>query len=116
MPEDPTEKARYFPKTALQLRPDVEGAKMWAVGLEKTLFTYFEVEPHSRFEWHAHESEQITMVLDGALFFEVDTRTICVEAGEVIAIPSSVPHAVSTRERPARAVDAWSPIPPHYDS
>jgi len=52
----------YFPRDVLRLSPDVPGAKMWAVALKSTMLTYFEVEPHSRFERHSHESEQITMV------------------------------------------------------
>jgi quercetin dioxygenase-like cupin family protein len=62
------------------------------------------------FRAHAHESEQITMVLEGELFFNVDGRTVRVGKGEVIAVPANVRHAVHTLERPARAIDAWSPV------
>ena len=114
MATDPSKTAQYYPREQLRLQADVEGAKMWAVALEKTMFTYFEVEPHSRFERHDHESEQITMVLEGALFFEVDSGVIRVGAGEVIALPSFVPHAVFTQDEPAKAVDAWSPVREMY--
>jgi quercetin dioxygenase-like cupin family protein len=87
---------------------------MWAVSLRRTMFTYFEVEPNCRFESHRHRSEQITMVLAGELFFQMADRTECVRAGEVIAIPSFVEHAVFTRRKRTRAVDAWSPILPKY--
>jgi len=108
--------ARYFPKEALRLQPDIPGARMWAVALERTMLTYFEVDPHSRFERHSHESEQITMVLKGELFFEMDERVVRVQAGEVIAIPSSVPHAVFTKELSVEAVDAWSPLIGKYET
>jgi quercetin dioxygenase-like cupin family protein len=114
MAGDPAKTAHYYPREKLRLQADVDGAKMWAVALEKTMFTYFEVEPHCRFERHEHESEQITMVLEGDLYFEVDTRVLCVGAGEVIAIPSSVPHAVFTKDKPVKAVDAWSPVMEMY--
>jgi quercetin dioxygenase-like cupin family protein len=87
---------------------------MWAVSLARTMLTYFEVAPQSRFEPHSHESEQITMVLTGELFFEVDGVVHGIKAGEVIAIPSSVPHAVWTAALPATAVDAWSPVMAKY--
>ncbi len=87
---------------------------MWAVSLQRTMFTYFEIEPNCRFERHRHPSEQITMVLAGELFFQLADRTECVRAGEVIAIPSSVEHAAFTRKKRARAVDAWSPIRAKY--
>ncbi|MGA3282436.1 MAG: hypothetical protein ABSD50_15820 [Smithella sp.] len=57
-----------FIKDLLQLQPDVEGAKMWAVALEKTMLTYFEIESNSKFDMHSHTSEQITMVLEGNYF------------------------------------------------
>ena len=98
----------------LRLRPDVPGARMWAVSLEHTMLTYFEVEPRSRFDSHSHESEQITMVLTGELFFEIGGVVHRVKAGEVIAIPSSVPHTVWTEESPVTAVDAWSPVMKKY--
>ena len=61
---------QYYPKEILQLKPAIKGAKMWAVALQKTMFTYFEAEPNCIFEKHSHESEQITMVLEGKLYFE----------------------------------------------
>ncbi len=106
--------ALYFSKKSLRLKRDVPGAKMWAVSLQRTMFTYFEVEPNCRFESHRHRSEQITMVLAGELFFQMADRTECVRAGEVIAIPSFLEHAVFTRRKGARAVDAWSPVLPKY--
>jgi quercetin dioxygenase-like cupin family protein len=106
--------ASYFPREALLLKPDVPGARVWGVALDKTLLTYFEVEPHCRFERHHHESEQITMVLEGELFFELDAATYCVRQGDVIAIPSNLPHAVFTTDKHVKAVDAWSPVMPQF--
>ena len=57
MDSDQEKTAQYFPRDELRLQADGEGVKMWAVALEKTMFTYFEVEPHCRFERHHHESE-----------------------------------------------------------
>ncbi|MFQ5901523.1 MAG: cupin domain-containing protein [Thermodesulfobacteriota bacterium] len=78
------------------------------------MFTYFEVEPNSRFKMHSHDSEQITMILKGELFFEIAERTICIKEGEVIAIPSNSSHAAFTREQSVKAVDAWSPVMDKY--
>ncbi len=98
----------------LRMRPDVPGARMWAVSLQNTMLTYFEVEPRSRFATHSHESEQITLVLSGELFFDVQGTVHRINAQEVIAIPSSVPHAVWTEESRVTAVDAWSPVMRKY--
>jgi protein-tyrosine-phosphatase len=101
---------QFFGKESLPLRTDSSGARFWAVAFRKAMLTYFEVPAHKRFDWHQHDSEQITLVLNGELFFEVANQVVCVGAGEVIAISSNVPHAVFTSAHAAKAVDAWSPI------
>ena len=107
-------KMRYHPKESLCLTNDVPGARQWAVSLDQTMLTYFEVDPECRFESHSHESEQITMVMEGVLCFEQDGNVIAVKAGEVIAIPANAPHAVFTGDAAVKAVDAWSPIMNKY--
>jgi len=107
-------KIQYYPKKKLQLKPAVPGARMWGVSLDNTLLTYFEIDSDSKFDKHTHESEQITMVLEGELFFELEEETICVKKGEVIAIPSMAPHGAFTKESPVKAVDAWSPVMDKY--
>ena len=101
---------RHYTSGELALRQDVPGARFWSVSLEHSMLTWFEVEPHSRFEEHRHSSEQITLVLSGALRFEIDGRRIVARAGEVVAIPADVPHAVESLNQPVTAVDAWSPV------
>lgn len=105
---------RYYAKESLCLTDDVPGARQWAVSLDQTMLNYFEVDPDCRFESHTHESEQITMVLEGVLYFEQVGKVIGVKAGEVIAIPANAPHAVFTREEAVKAVDAWSPAMAKY--
>ena len=104
----------YYPKQKLKMKPDVPGAKMWAVGLKKTMLTYFQIEANSRFEMHSHKSEQITMVLEGDLYFKSDGIEICVSEGEVIAVPSKTLHSVYTKDKSVKAVDAWSSVRKEY--
>lgn len=104
----------YYSREILRLNADVPGAAMWAVALKNTMFTYFEIAPNSRFEVHRHESEQITMVLEGKLFFESGDKVIAVGKGEVIALPSNIPHAAYTTDKAVKAVDAWSPVRDKY--
>ena len=47
---------------------------------------------------HKHENEQITFVLEGALEFQIDGRTVMVRAGEVLVIPSWMPHSAVAAE------------------
>lgn len=47
---------------------------------------------------HSHENEQITYILEGALKFIVQETEILVRAGEVLVIPSHVPHSAEALE------------------
>jgi quercetin dioxygenase-like cupin family protein len=48
---------------------------------------------------HSHENEQITYVLEGALRFTLgDGRVITVGAGQVLVIPSNMPHQAEALE------------------
>jgi quercetin dioxygenase-like cupin family protein len=48
---------------------------------------------------HSHENEQITYVLEGALRFTMgDGRVITVSAGQVLVIPSNMPHKAEVLE------------------
>jgi amino-acid N-acetyltransferase len=102
--------ARWYPKDVLELAPDVAGASFFAVALERVMLTWFEVEPGARFERHSHDADQITLVVEGELVFELDGgRERRVGAGEVIALPAGVPHGTRAGTCRTRAVDAWSP-------
>ena len=41
---------------------------------------------------HYHHNEQMTYILEGALKFAIDGKEIVVHAGEVLCIPSNMPH------------------------
>ncbi|HVN07726.1 MAG TPA: cupin domain-containing protein [Patescibacteria group bacterium] len=41
---------------------------------------------------HSHQNEQVTYILEGALKFAIDGKEITVRAGEVLCIPSNMPH------------------------
>jgi len=105
---------KVYRKNDLFLKPAVCGANMWAVGLEKTMLTYFEMAPDTQFPEHAHEAEQITLVLEGKLTFTYEDKTVTLSSGEVIAIPSNVKHSVLSGSVPCKAVDAWSPLRKEY--
>jgi quercetin dioxygenase-like cupin family protein len=57
---------------------------------------------------HHHENEQVTMMDEGALKFEMDGREIVVRAGESLVIPSNVPHRVEALED-SIATDLFTP-------
>src|SRR2546425_4143419 len=58
---------------------------------------------------HHHESEQITYILEGALKFEIEGKVVVVRKGEVLSIPSNVPHRAVAMED-TLDLDIFSPI------
>lgn len=64
---------------------------------------------------HSHENEQLTYVLEGALRFwigEDEKQELVVRGGEVLHIPSNVPHKAEALED-TLDVDVFSP--PRWD-
>ena len=60
---------------------------------------------------HSHENEQLTYILEGALKFKIGddgAEEIVVSAGEVLLIPSNVPHMAEALEE-TLDVDVFSP-------
>jgi quercetin dioxygenase-like cupin family protein len=58
---------------------------------------------------HHHESEQVSYMLEGSMRFELDGKQIIVGKGEVIVIPSNVPHRAVALED-GLSLDVFSPI------
>jgi quercetin dioxygenase-like cupin family protein len=64
--------------------------------------------------WHSHENEQLTWIVEGALHFwlgeegSADFQEVVVGAGEVLFIPSNVPHKAVALED-TFDVDVFSP-------
>ena len=58
---------------------------------------------------HQHESEQISTGVTGAMKFEIEGKEIVLRAGDVLLIPSNVPHRVTALED-SQALDVFSPI------
>ncbi len=58
---------------------------------------------------HQHDSEQITYILEGALLFRLEGKEVTVGKGQVLLIPSNVPHSAEALEDTVD-LDVFSPI------
>jgi quercetin dioxygenase-like cupin family protein len=85
--------------------------KLWRklVSGEKVMVARLGLSKDCLVPLHHHESEQISMILEGALKFELEGREVLVHAGEVLVIPSNVPHSALAMEDTI-AIDVFSPI------
>ncbi len=72
-------------------------------GVQRSFFTSdrmmvakFVIDKGTVIPRHAHESEQVTFILEGALHFSFGPNgeeEMTVSAGEVVVIPSNLPHS-----------------------
>ena len=58
---------------------------------------------------HSHSNEQISMIAAGALRFDIGGQEVVVRAGEMLQIPSNVPHSALALEDSV-AIDLFSPV------
>jgi quercetin dioxygenase-like cupin family protein len=59
---------------------------------------------------HSHPHEQITFVASGELYFYVGDNQFFIKQGDMIRIPSGVPHTVRTVTPHVRLIDSFSPV------
>jgi len=86
------------------------GSAFWSIEGANVQFTWFDVPSNTSFPSHKHDSEQITYVLEGELFFKSGNLIYKLCAGDCILIPGNTDHEVWTESVSVKAVDAWSPI------
>jgi quercetin dioxygenase-like cupin family protein len=77
---------------------------------ERIMLAHIEMKKGSRVPTHRHENEQFSYVLSGTLRFWIgeDEREVVVHAGEVVHLPSNLPHGALALED-ALALDVFSP-------
>jgi len=86
------------------------GSEFWSLEGKNVQFTWFDVPANTNFRTHKHDSEQITYVLEGELFFKSGDTIYRLAKGDCILVPGNVDHEVWTEKSSAKAIDAWSPV------
>jgi quercetin dioxygenase-like cupin family protein len=78
---------------------------------ERMMIAHVHFEKGDDVPRHSHENEQITYILEGALLFKLGAngeREVIVRAGEVLVIPSFLPHSAVALED-TLDVDVFNP-------
>jgi quercetin dioxygenase-like cupin family protein len=78
---------------------------------ERMMIAHVYLKKNDEVPRHSHENEQITYIVEGALHFwfgEDGAQELTVHAGEVIVIPSNLPHRALALED-TLDVDVFSP-------
>jgi len=93
------------------VKKEVIHEKFWrkVVSGEKAMVAQIGLSKDCVVPLHHHESEQISVVMQGAMKFELEGREVIVRGGEVMVIPSNVPHSALAIEDSA-VIEVFSPI------
>ena len=83
-------------------------ARKYVTG-EKAMLAQIFLKKGALVPTHQHESEQITYILEGALLFRLEGKEVMVAKGQVLRIPSNVPHMAVALED-TLDLDIFSPI------
>ncbi len=96
------------------VKKEVLNDKLWrkVVTGEKVMVARMGLSKDCVVPLHHHESEQISVVLEGVMRFELEGRQVMVNAGEVLVIPSTLPHSALAMEDSV-VIEVFSPI--RYD-
>lgn len=89
----------------------VEGIERRLVTGDRMMLAHVYLKRGAVVPLHAHENEQLTYILEGALRFWIggeEAEPVDVRAGEVLVIPSNVPHKAEALED-TLDVDVFSP-------
>jgi quercetin dioxygenase-like cupin family protein len=73
------------------------------------MLNFVSFEPNTEAPKHVHEEEQIVIVLEGELTFDVDGDVRVMRKGDVAVIPSWVPHGAWTTDGTCLEVDVFAP-------
>jgi quercetin dioxygenase-like cupin family protein len=80
-----------------------------AVHTDRMTIAYLHLKAGGVVPEHHHENEQVSMVLSGKLKFVAEGKEYIVAAGEVMQIPSNLPHRVDVLEDSV-VFDLFAPI------
>lgn len=76
---------------------------------ERVMANFVSFEPNTEAPMHAHDEEQITVVLEGELEFTVGNETRTLTSGQVAVIPPNAPHRARTRDQSCLEIDVFAP-------
>jgi len=94
-------KARHFRWEEMPKEPVTDVISRRLVTGERTMLAHVYLDRGAVVPRHAHDNEQMTYILEGALRFwlgEEGGEEVVVRAGEVLHIPSGLPHKAEALE------------------
>jgi quercetin dioxygenase-like cupin family protein len=105
----------YFPSPDECSRHTIfPGVSIVTCAAEKMMVSVVDFAPHAVVQEHAHEHEQVGMLLEGRAIFFIGTEQKTLQPGDLYRIPGSVRHKVIALDQPVKALDIFYPVREEY--
>lgn len=105
----PTAPGRYARVADLDAVEFVAGLEFRPLVGENMLASFVSFAPYTEAPMHTHVEEQIVIVLEGELEFNLDGDIRVMHPGDVAVVPPWVPHGAKTGASTCREVDIFNP-------
>ncbi len=96
----------YQDVPSLEVAP---GIKVQPISAKKVSVVFATMDPNAQVPLHHHESEQIMVVMDGAVEYIVEGKIYPLKEGDVAVIPSNIEHGAYVSEKGCQTIEAFSP-------
>ena len=106
---EPAGSGRYVHIGKIASAEFVPGLTFRPVLGQRAMANFVNFEPGAEAPRHVHEEEQIVIVLEGELIFDLDGDVRTMRPGDVAVVPAWVPHGAWTTDSSCLEVDVFSP-------
>ena len=106
---EPAGPGRYVSIESVKSAEFVPGLTFRPVLGQRAMTNFVHFEPGAEAPRHVHEEEQIVIILDGEMTFDLDGDVRVMRKGDVAVIPAWVPHGAWTTDTSCLEVDVFCP-------
>lgn len=106
---EPAGPGRYVNIDSVKSAEFVPGLTFRPVLGQRAMTNFVHFEPGAEAPRHVHEEEQIVIILDGEMTFDLDGDVRVMRKGDVAVVPAWVPHGAWTTDTSCLEVDVFSP-------
>jgi quercetin dioxygenase-like cupin family protein len=106
---EPAGPGRYVRVDEIASAEFVPGLTFRPVLGDGVLTNFVHFEPGAQAPRHVHEEEQIVIILDGEMTFDLDGDVRTMRKGDVAVVPAWVPHGAWTTDTTCLEVDVFCP-------
>jgi quercetin dioxygenase-like cupin family protein len=106
---EPAGPGRYVNIESIKPAEFVPGLTFRPVLGQRAMTNFVHFDPGAEAPRHVHEEEQIVIILDGEMTFDLDGDVRVMRKGDVAVIPAWVPHGAWTTDTTCLEVDVFCP-------